>query len=353
MGENCCHMEFTALQISNLLQGTLEGDPNASVKHLSKIEEGVPGSLSFLANPKYTEFIYSTRASIVIVGNDFVAEQPIAATLVRVADPYASFASLLEMYNKVMRDKKGIEQPSFISDGAILGTDCYLGAFSYLGNNAKIGNRVKIYPNVYIGDNVIIGDDTTLFPGVKIYSDCTIGHSCTLHAGVIVGADGFGFAPSSGTYNKVAQIGNVVIEDHVEIGAGTTIDRATLGSTFIRKGVKLDNLIQIAHNVEIGENTVIAAQTGIAGSTKIGKDCMIGGQVGIVGHLSIADNTKIAAQSGVGTSVTEPGQILQGSPAFSISDYRRTYVVFKKLPDLDKKIQELEKALAELRQTIS
>lgn len=346
-------MEFTAQQISNLLQGTIEGDSQVAVKTLSKIEEGVAGSLSFLANPKYAPYIYTTNASIVIVGNDFVAEQPVSATLIRVADPYASFAKLLEMYNQVVRDKKGIETPVYISETASMGADCYLGAFAYLGNNVKVGNRVKIYPNSYVGDNVVIGDDTTLFAGVKIYSDCVIGNHCTLHAGVIIGADGFGFAPASGSYNKVAQIGNVVIEDHVEIGAGTAIDRATLGSTFIRKGVKLDNLIQIAHNVDIGENTVIAAQTGVAGSTKIGKDCMIGGQVGIVGHLSIADNTKIAAQSGVGSSITEPGQILQGSPSFSISDYRRTYVVFRKLPDLDKKIQELEKALAELKQTIS
>jgi len=346
-------MEFTAQQISHLLQGTIEGDSQVTVTRLSKIEEGIPGSLSFLANPKYAEYIYSTKASIVIVGNDFVPEKRISSTLIRVSDPYASFAKLLEMYNQVFRDKKGIEQPSYISETASMGADCYLGAFAYLGNNVKVGNRVKIYPNCYLGDNVSIGDDTTLFPGVKIYSDCVIGNFCTLHAGVIIGADGFGFAPASGSYNKVAQIGNVIVEDHVEIGAGTSIDRATLGSTFIRKGVKLDNLIQIAHNVDIGENTVIAAQTGVAGSTKIGKDCMIGGQVGIVGHLSIADNTKIAAQSGVGSSVTEPGQILQGSPAFSISDYRRTYVVFRKLPDLDKKIQELEKALADLRQTIS
>jgi UDP-3-O-[3-hydroxymyristoyl] glucosamine N-acyltransferase len=290
---------------------------------------------------------------VVIVGKDFIPEKHVAATLIKVEDAYAAFAKLLEMYNQIVRDKKGVEQPCFIDQSATTGIDIYVGAFAYVGKNAKIGNRVKLYPNSYVGDNVIIGDDTTLFPGVIVYSDCVIGKSCTLHAGVIIGADGFGFAPSAGSYNKVAQIGNVIIEDFVEIGSGTSIDRATLGSTTIRKGVKLDNLIQIAHNVEIGENTVIAAQTGIAGSTKIGKDCMIGGQVGIVGHLTIADNTKIAAQSGVGTSVTEPGQIIQGSPAFSISDYRRTYVVFKKLPDLDKKIQELEKALAEIRQTIS
>ena len=346
-------MEFTARQISDILSGTIVGDPGAIVNNLSKIEEGLPGSLSFLANPKYTEYIYTTRASVVIVGKDFNPEKPVSATLIKVDDAYASFAKLLEMYNQVVRDKKGIEQPCYIDKSAKIGNDIYVGAFAYIGKNAKIGNRVKLYPNVYVGDNVVIGDDTTLFPGTIIYSDCIIGKAVTIHAGVVVGADGFGFAPSSGSYNKVAQIGNVVIEDHVEIGAGTTIDRATLGSTIIRKGVKIDNLIQIAHNVEIGENTVIAAQTGIAGSTKIGKDCMIGGQVGIVGHLSIADNTKIAAQSGVGTSITEPGQIVQGSPSFSISDYRRTYVVFKKLPDLDKKIQELEKALAEIRQTIS
>ena len=346
-------MEFTALQISDLLQGTVEGDGTVKVNRLAKIEEGVPGALSFLANPKYTPYIYSTNSSVVIVSNDFVAEEPVKSTLIRVADPYAGFAKLLELYNQIVRDKKGIEQPSFIADSAKTGTDCYVGAFAYLGNNVKLGDRVKVYPNAYVGDNVIIGNDTTIFAGVKIYSDCIIGNNCTLHAGVIIGADGFGFAPGSGSYNKVAQIGNVVIEDNVEIGAGTTIDRATLGSTYIRKGVKLDNLIQVAHNVDIGENTVIAAQTGIAGSTKIGRDCLIGGQVGIVGHLTIADNTRIAAQSGVGTSITQPGQIIQGSPAFPISDYRRTYVVFKKLPDLDKKIQELEKALSDLRQTIS
>lgn len=346
-------MEFTAKQIADLLQGTIEGNPGTNVNKLAKIEEGTEGSLSFLANPKYTEFIYTSGASLIIVSNDFVAEKPVAATLIRVADPYACFAKLLEMYNQVVKDKKGIETPSFIADTAKIGTEPYIGAFAYIGKNARLGNNVKVYPNCYIGDNVVIGDNTTLFAGAKIYSDCVIGASCTLHAGVIIGADGFGFAPASGTYNKVAQIGNVIIEDHVEIGAGTTIDRATLGSTIIRKGVKLDNLIQIAHNVEIGSNTVIAAQTGIAGSTKIGKDCMIGGQVGIVGHITIADNTKIAAQSGIGSAVTEPGQIIQGSPAFGISDYRRSYVVFRKLPDLEKKISELEKALAEIRQTIS
>ncbi len=346
-------MEFTAKQISDLLQGTIDGDPGTTVNKLAKIEEGIPGSLSFLGNPKYIEYVYTSKASIIIVGNDFVPDSPVSATLIRVADARGSFAKLLEMYNQVMRDKKGIETPSFIASSATVGNDPYIGAFAYIGNKVKLGNNVKIYPNCYIGDNVTIGDNTTLFAGAKVYSDCVIGASVTIHAGVIIGGDGFGFAPSSGSYAKVAQIGNVIIEDHVEIGSGTTIDRATLGSTIIRKGVKLDNLIQIAHNVEVGANTVIAAQTGIAGSTKIGKDCMIGGQVGIVGHITIADNTKIAAQSGVGSAVTEPGQIIQGSPAFGISDYRRSYVVFRKLPDLEKKISELEKALAEIRQTIS
>lgn len=343
-------MEFTARQISDILSGTITGDPETKVSRLSKIEEGTPGSLTFLANPKYTEFIYSTGASVVIVANDFTPEKPISATLIRVADAYGSFAKLLEVYNQIQKNKKGIEQPSFIAPTAKTGSDIYVGAFAYVGHNSVIGDRVKIYPGAYVGDNVTIGNDSTLYAGVKVYSDCVIGTSCTLHAGVIIGADGFGFAPSSGSYQKVAQIGNVIIEDHVEIGAGTTIDRATLGSTIIRKGVKLDNLIQIAHNVDIGENTVIAAQTGVAGSTKIGKNCMIGGQVGIVGHITIADETKIAAQSGIGTSITEKGQIVQGSPAFPISDYRRTYVVFKKLPDLDKKILELEKLLSELKQ---
>jgi UDP-3-O-[3-hydroxymyristoyl] glucosamine N-acyltransferase len=287
------------------------------------------------------------------VGKDFVAEQPVSATLIRVADAYGSFAKLLEMYNMVRRDKKGIEQPSFIAGSAKTGKDVYVGAFAYIGNDAVLGDNVKIYPNCYIGDNVKIGSNTTLFAGTVVYSDCVIGADCTLHAGVLIGADGFGFAPSSGSYQKVAQIGNVIIEDHVEIGAGTSIDRATLGSTIIRKGVKLDNLIQVAHNVEIGENTVIAAQTGIAGSTKIGRDCLIGGQVGIVGHITIADGTKIAAQSGIASSITEPGSIVQGSPAFGIVDYKKSYVMFRKLPELESKLRELEKAVAILRQTAS
>lgn len=344
-------MEFSAQQISDLLKGTVEGNSSIVVNRLSKIEEGETGSLSFLANPKYIPFIYTTRASLVIVSKDFKPEQPVSCTLIRVDDPYKSFATLLEMYNQIKKDKKGIEAHSFVSSTARIGKDVYIASFAYIGNNAVIGDHVKIYPQAFIGDNVTIGNNTTIYPGVKIYSDCNVGSHCTLHAGVIIGADGFGFAPNSEGYEKVAQIGNVIIEDHVEIGAGTCIDRATLGSTFIRKGVKLDNLIQIAHNVDIGENTVIAAQTGIAGSTKVGKNCMIGGQVGIVGHLTIADGVKIAAQSGIGTSLTTPNEIVQGSPAFNISDYKRTYVVFKKLPLLEKRISELEKIISELKQT--
>lgn len=347
-------MEFTAKQISELLSGHVEGDEQLKVNKLCKIEEGVPGSLSFLANPKYAHFIYNTRASLVIVNNDFVAEQPISATLIRVENAYNSFVQLLEIYNHIQLNKKGIEQPSFISTTAKLGEDCYVGPFTYIGQNVVIGNNVKIYPQVFIGDNVVIGDNTTLFAGVKIYSDCRIGSHCTLHAGTIIGADGFGFTPNAeNQYKKVAQIGNVLIEDHVEIGANSSIDRATLGSTIIRKGVKLDNLIQIAHNVEIGENTVIAAQTGIAGSTKIGKDCMIGGQVGIVGHIIIADKVKIAAQSGIASSISNEGEIVQGSPAFNIGDYKRTYVVFRKLPLLEKRIKELEQIIAELKHITS
>jgi len=347
-------MEFTAKQISDLLKGSVEGNEHVKVNRLSKIEEGEPGSLSFLANPKYTPFIYTTQASLVIVNKDFVPEQPVAATLIRVENAYDGFVHLLEIYNQIQLDKKGIDSLSFVSPSAKLGKDCYVGAFAYIGQNVVLGDRVKIYPQAYVGDNVVIGDHTTLFPGVRIYSDCRIGSDCTLHTGTVIGADGFGFTPNSeNEYRKVAQIGNVIIEDHVEIGANTSVDRATLGSTIIRRGVKLDNLIQVAHNVEIGENTVIAAQTGIAGSTKIGKDCMIGGQVGIVGHITIADKVKIAAQSGIGSSITTEGEIIQGSPAFNISDYKRSYVVFRKLPMLEKRIKELEQMIAEIKQITS
>jgi len=343
-------MEFTAQQIAELLEGTVEGDPQVKVSNLAKIEEGIPGTLTFLANPKYEEFIYSTKASLVIVNESFVAEKPINSTLVRVKDAYKSFAKLLETYNQILHNRIGIESPNFISTTASLGENIYVGAFVYIGEKAVIGKNVKLYPGVYVGDNASIGDDTILFPGVKVYADCHIGKNCRIHAGVVVGADGFGFAPQDDSnYLKVAQIGNVIIEDHVEIGSNTTLDRATLGSTIIRKGVKLDNLIQVAHNVEIGEHTVIAAQTGIAGSTKIGKFCMIGGQVGIVGHLVIADKVKIAAQSGIGTSILNEGDILQGSPAYFIGDYKKSYIGFRKLPELQSRIEELEKLVKELQ----
>lgn len=335
-------MEFSVKQVADLLGGTVDGDPEVKVSKLAKIEEGEPGALSFLANPKYTHHIYSTKASAVIIASDFKAEATIAATLIRVDNPYESFAKLLSLYNDMQLAKSGIEQPSFIDPSAKVAADVYIGAFAYIGKNANIGAGARIYPHSYVGDNASIGAGTTLFSGVKVYHNCQIGAQCTLHAGVIIGADGFGFAPQSGTeFKKVAQIGNVILEDHVEIGANSSIDRATLGSTIIRKGVKLDNLIQVAHNVEIGQNTVIAAQTGIAGSTKIGRDCMIGGQVGIVGHISIGNNVKIAAQSGVGQSLPD-GEIVQGSPAFAVGDYKRSYVMFRKLPELEKRVSDLE-----------
>jgi UDP-3-O-[3-hydroxymyristoyl] glucosamine N-acyltransferase len=342
-------MKFTAQQIADTLNGRIEGNPEVAIFKLSKIEEGTEGSLSFLANKLYTPYIYTTEASAVIVNNDFVAEQPIKTTLIRVNDAYTAFASLLEFYNQVKLNKTGISQMAFISNSAVYGTNNYIGEFAYIGENVKLGNNVKIYPQAYIGDNTKIDDNTTIYQGVKIYSDIEIGKNCMLHAGVVIGADGFGFAPQAdNNYQKVAQIGNVIIEDNVEIGANATIDRATLGSTIIRKGSKIDNLNQIGHNVVIGENTVMAALCGIAGSTKIGSNCMIGGQVGIVGHISIADNVKIAAQSGITSSIKKEGEILLGSPAFNASDYKKVYVHFKNLPKLVKRIDELEKKIKEL-----
>ena len=338
-------MKFTAAQIAELLNGTVDGDGDVQVHTLSKIEEGSEGSLTFLANPKYTHFIYSTKASIAIVNNSFVPEHPIETTLIRVENAYKAFSQLLEYYNQVKMNKTGIEEPVFISKSAKYGENLYLGAFSYLGENVIIGDNVKIYPNVYIGDNVKIGDNTILFTGTKLYSETIIGNSCVINSGVVIGADGFGFSPNEkGEYIKVPQTGNVVIEDNVDIGPGTTIDRATLGSTIIKKGVKLDNQIQIAHNVTIGENTVIAAQTGIAGSTKIGKNCMIGGQVGIAGHITIGDNVKIQAQSGVGRNIKD-NEALYGSPAFNYGDYNKSYVHFKNLPKIVDRLNIVEKKL--------
>ena len=338
-------MKFTAAQIAVILEGEVEGNSEIEVSKLSKIEEGGPESLSFLANPKYTQFIYTTKASIVIVNKIFKAEKKIHSTLIRVEDAYKSFSKLLEYYNQVKMNKTGIESPVYISKSATYGENIYIGAFAYLGENIKIGNNTKIYPNVYIGDNVVIGDNVILFSGAKIYSDTLIGDNCVIHSCAILGADGFGFAPNEqGEFIKVPQTGNVVIEDNVDVGAATSIDRATLGSTIIRKGVKLDNHIQIAHNVEIGKNTVIAAQTGIAGSAKIGENCMIGGQVGIVGHITIGNNVKIQAQSGIGRNLKD-NETLQGSPALPYSDYNKSYVHFKNLPKTMNRINILEKTI--------
>jgi UDP-3-O-[3-hydroxymyristoyl] glucosamine N-acyltransferase len=341
-------MEFSVEQIAGILSGEIVGDGSAKVSGLSKIEEGYQGTLTFLANPKYEEYLYSTKASVVIVNKTFAPakEIPSTCTLIKVEDAYACFAKLLDAYNQFKLKQPVIEQPSFIDSSAVVGEDPYVGAFAYVGANAKIGNNVRIYPQVYVGDNVVIGNNTILFPGVKIYADCTIGEHCILHAGVVIGSDGFGFAPDEhNVYSKVPQIGNVVIEDNVEIGANTTIDRSTLGSTFIRKGVKLDNLIHLAHNVEVGENTAIAAQAGVAGSTKIGKNTMIGGQVGISGHIKIADGTKIVAQSGIPNSIKKEGETIMGSPGIVMDEFKKAYFGFRKLPYILSKLRELEEKL--------
>ena len=344
-------MEFTAQQIAELLKGKIEGNSNALVSDMAKIEEGKPGTITFLANNKYEEFIYSTAATIALVNESFIPSRdlPNDLTLIRVPNAYESLAQLLAYYDQVSQSPKGIEQPCFISESAKVGKDVYIGAFAYIGSNVEIEDGVKIYPNSYVGDGVKIGKDSCLFPGVKVYSKCLIGENCTLHSGVIVGSDGFGFVPNSeNNYQKVPQIGNVILENYVEIGSNTTIDRATMGSTIIRKGAKIDNLIQIAHNVEIGENTVIAAQTGVAGSTKIGKNVMIGGQVGIVGHIKIANGVKIAAQSGIGNSIKNENEIVQGSPAFSIGDFKRCYVLFRSLPKLKKQLDTVKEEIKTL-----
>lgn len=338
-------MKFTAEQIADILEGEIVGDSNAEVSKLSKIEEGTEGSLTFLSNPKYNSYIYTTNASIAIVNKNFELESEITTTLIKVDDAYASFSKLLEFYNEVKNNKQGRENPHFIADSASVGENEYIGAFAYIGENVVLGENVKIYPNSYIGDNTKIGDNTTIFAGVKIYSETIIGSNCKIHSGSVIGSDGFGFAPTeNGEYTTIPQIGNVIIEDNVDIGANSTIDRATLGSTIIRKGVKLDNQIQVAHNVEIGKNTVIASQTGIAGSTKVGESCMIGGQVGIVGHITIGNNVRIQAQSGIGKSIKD-NDVVQGTPAFGYSDYSKSYVNFKNLPKLASTVYKIEKEL--------
>ncbi len=335
-------MEFSAQQIAGLLNGQIEGNVNVKVSKLSKIEEGEPGSISFLANPKYTSYLYTTNASLVIVNKALELTAPVSATLIRVNSAEIAFTTLLEMYNQVKLNKIGISKLSFISESAKVGTNIYAGEFSFVGENARIGNNVKIYPQVYIGDNAVVGDNTTLFSGVKLYSETVVGKNCIIHSGTVIGSDGFRFNPQNNN-QKVPQIGNVIIEDDVEIGANCAIDRATLGSTILRKGVKFDNLIHIAHNVEIGENSYLAACNVVAGSAKIGKNCMFGGQVGIVGHLEIADNTTITAQSGISKNVTKNGEILMGSPAFEATKYRKSYIHFRNLDNIVKRLGKLEK----------
>lgn len=335
-------MEFSAKQIADLLNGQIEGNADVKITKLSKIEEGAEGSISFLANPKYTQYIYTTQASLVIVNKDLVLTAPVTATLVRVDSAENAFAKLLEMYNQIKLNKTGISKMAAIAESAIVGKNIYAGEFVVVGENVKIGNNVKIYPQVFIGDNAVIGDNTTLFAGVKIYSETHIGKDCIIHSGTVIGSDGFRFNPQNDN-QKIPQIGNVIIEDNVEIGANCAIDRATLGSTILRKGVKFDNLIHIAHNVEIGGNTYIAANCVVAGSTKIGNNCMFSGQVGIIGHLSIADNTMITAQSGISKNITNKGEVYMGSPAFDAGKYRKAYIHFRNLDDLVKRVDKIEK----------
>lgn len=345
-------MQFTATDISLLINGKIEGDAHAVVYSFGKIEEASQGQLAFLANPKYEEYLYTTNASIVIINESYEPRHLVAPTLIRVADAYTAFAQLLSKYQEMATQQmKGIEQPCHISSSAKLGEEVYVGAFSYLGDNVKIGNYTKVFPNSYIGNNVQIGENCLIHPGVKIYHDCVIANAVVIHAGTVIGGDGFGFAPQAdGSFKKVPQIGNVIIEDNVEIGANTTIDRATIGSTCIRSGAKLDNLIQIAHNVEVGNSTVIAAQAGVSGSTKIGSNVMIGGQAGLVGHIQIADGSKINAQSGVSKSMKEPYSAVTGSPAGDYTSSLRSQAVFRNLPDLEKRIYELEKIVKQLKE---
>lgn len=340
-------MEFTVSQIAAMLGGEVQGDGNAKIRMLAKIQDAKNGQIAFLSNPKYENYIYTTQASAVIVSKDFKPRKPIQSVLILVDNPYSSFTVLLEEYHRLVSfQKAGIEEPSFIGGNSSTGKNIYRGAFSYIGNNVKIGDNVKIYPHVFIGDNSVIGNNVILHPNVKLYADTKIGNNCVLHAGAIIGSDGFGFAPQAdGTYKSIPQMGNVIIEDDVVIGANTVIDCATLygDATIIRQGVKLDNLIQIAHNVEVGKNTVMAAQSGVSGSTKIGEQCVIAGQVGIAGHLVIANKTGIGAQSGISKSIKDEGVKIIGYPAFDVKEYFRSYAVFKRLPDLNDRLRELEK----------
>lgn len=342
-------MEFKAKEIAALLKGVIEGDQEVVVSNVSKIEDGKPGTLAFLANLKYENYIYTTNASIVLVDKTFVPKQPVKATLLRVDSAYDAFATLLQLYESMRPKPVGIEQPSFIAEGVKLGEELYVGAFAYIAKGVKLGRGVKIHPHCYIGPGVSIGDDTILYAGVKIYEGCVVGSSCIIHAGAVIGSDGFGFAPEGDHYKKIPQIGNVVVGNNVEIGANTCIDRATMGSTVIGDGVKLDNLIQIAHNVVVGSNTAMAAQAGVAGSTKIGEHCLIGGQVGIAGHLQVGAGTQIAAQSGVVQCLPNEASTLMGTPAFNVRSFQKAHIIFKKLPEIYTQINQHEKDIKELK----
>ena len=342
-------MEFTAQQIAELLKGTIEGDPNVIVDNFSKIEEGYPGTLTFLANPKYEHYIYNTQASIVLVNNDFIPEKPVQMTLVRVPNAYTALAMLLNMVEQLKAKRRGVDATAYIASSATIGDDCYIGHMAYIGEGTIIGKNCLIYPHAYIGDHIKIGDGSVIYPHVTIYDGCIIGQHCILHAGVVIGSDGFGFAPDDEGYKKIPQLGNVILEENVEVGANTVIDRAVMGSTIIHKGVKLDNLIQIAHNVEVGDHTVMAAQVGIAGSTKVGKHCSFGGQVGIAGHLQIADQVQIGAQSGVMRNITEAKGPLLGSPTTSVKDQMRSSALYMRLPEIYKTLSQLQKEVDELK----
>ncbi len=345
-------MEFSAQQIAEYLGGIVEGDPDTRVNNFSKIEDGKSGTLTFLANPKYEHYIYTTHASIVLVNNDFNPSQQISATLVKVPNAYMAIAQLLNMVEQTKVKKAGIDAGAFIATTATLGDNCYVGNFAYIGNNVSIGNNCQIYPYAYIGDNVKLGDNCIIYPHVSVYEGCMIGNNCIIHSGAVIGADGFGFAPEGEKYNKIPQLGNVILEDDIEIGANTTIDRAVMESTIIRKGTKIDNLVMIAHNVEVGENTVMAAQVGIAGSTKIGKHCMFGGQAGLAGHITVADNVNFGAQAGVMSDIKKQGSLL-GSPAIEAKNFFRSSAVFNRLPEMYRTVGKLEREIEELKKLIN
>ncbi len=347
-------MEFTAQQIADFLGGEIQGNPSVKVSDFSKIEDGKPGTLSFLSNPKYSQYIYESQASIILVNKDFQPEKAILATIIRVTDAYQSLALLMSLVEQSKPKKTGISTLAFISDSAEIAENAYIAPFVYVGEKVTIGKNTRIYANCSIEDGAKIGESSTLYSGVKVYNDCVIGNNCILHSGAVIGSDGFGFAPTEdGTYKKIPQMGNAVLEDNVEIGANSIVDRATLGSTIIRKGVKIDNLVQIAHNVEVGENTVIAAQTGISGSTKLGKQCILAGQVGLAGHIHIADGTIFGAQAGVANSVKIPNQTLQGSPAISLMNFHKSAIVHKNLPELQRLVYSMQKRIDELEKKLN